>query len=177
MITDMLDWRQLWLSGRPRKGSNSAETVVLPCNGAHTITPAVEVMCRCKAKAGLRRSPRGSPHANTLESLLRLNLDSSLKTTWLLSAAVQILRAWHHSKRRRRWVGVKSSASNGRRYPKFPSARRPRMVPEDTGSLMKVLPVPGWRQMKQLAVRVHILRCGGLFDDWSVQGVLSLVFV
>ncbi|GFV68622.1 uncharacterized protein TNCV_2274851 [Trichonephila clavipes] len=31
--------------------------------------------------------------------------------------------------------------------------------------------------MKQLAVRVHFLRCGGLLDDWSVEGVLSLVFV
>ncbi|GFT42972.1 hypothetical protein TNCV_1615391 [Trichonephila clavipes] len=26
-IPDMLDWRQIWGSGRPRKGSNSAETV------------------------------------------------------------------------------------------------------------------------------------------------------
>ncbi|GFW80796.1 uncharacterized protein TNCV_3778761 [Trichonephila clavipes] len=32
--------------------------------------------------------------------------------------------------------------------------------------------------MKQLAaVRVHFLRSGGLLDDWSVEGVLSLVFV
>ncbi|GFU71812.1 hypothetical protein TNCV_4487971 [Trichonephila clavipes] len=33
---------------------------------------------------------------------------------------------------------------------------------------MKVLPVPGWRPMKHLAVRVHFLQCGGLLDDWSV---------
>ncbi|GFW45845.1 uncharacterized protein TNCV_4495651 [Trichonephila clavipes] len=45
------------------------------------------------------------------------------------------------------------------------------------GPLLKVLPVSGWRPMKQLAVRVHFLRCGGLLDDWSVEGVLSLVFV
>ena len=45
------------------------------------------------------------------------------------------------------------------------------------GPLVKVLPVPGRRPMKQLAVRVHFLRCGGLLDDWSVEGVLSLVFV
>ncbi|GFV73442.1 uncharacterized protein TNCV_3389581 [Trichonephila clavipes] len=44
------------------------------------------------------------------------------------------------------------------------------------GPLMKVLPVPGWRPIKQLAVRMHFLRCGGLLDDWSVEGVLSLVF-
>ncbi|GFT53995.1 hypothetical protein TNCV_153561 [Trichonephila clavipes] len=29
---DMLEWRQFWGSGRPRKGSNSAETVLRhPC--------------------------------------------------------------------------------------------------------------------------------------------------
>ncbi|GFW85516.1 uncharacterized protein TNCV_145611 [Trichonephila clavipes] len=41
--------------------------------------------------------------------------------------------------------------------------------------LMKVLPVPGWRQMKQMAVRVHFLRYGSLLDDWSVESVLSLI--
>ncbi|GFW02053.1 uncharacterized protein TNCV_4853931 [Trichonephila clavipes] len=45
------------------------------------------------------------------------------------------------------------------------------------GALMKVLPAPGWRPMKQLAVRVHFLRCDSLLDDWSIEGVLSLVFV
>ncbi|GFV21447.1 uncharacterized protein TNCV_2372041 [Trichonephila clavipes] len=45
------------------------------------------------------------------------------------------------------------------------------------GPLVKVLPVPGWQSMKQLSVRVHFLRCSGLLDDWSVEGVLSLVFV
>ncbi|GFV25290.1 hypothetical protein TNCV_4642511 [Trichonephila clavipes] len=31
-IPDMLDWRQTWESGMPRKGSNSAEIVLLyPC--------------------------------------------------------------------------------------------------------------------------------------------------
>ncbi|GFT75197.1 hypothetical protein TNCV_2245311 [Trichonephila clavipes] len=39
---------------------------------------------------------------------------------------------------------------------------------------MKVLPVPGWWPMKQLAVRVHFLRYGGLLDDWSVEGALSI---
>ncbi|GFV48219.1 calpain-A [Trichonephila clavipes] len=28
MIPDMLDWRQIWGSGRPRKGSNSVDTVL-----------------------------------------------------------------------------------------------------------------------------------------------------
>ncbi|GFV57642.1 uncharacterized protein TNCV_3132301 [Trichonephila clavipes] len=66
--------------------------------------------------------------------MLRLNLDSSLKTTWFHSAAVQFPRALHHSKRRRRWVGVKGSRRNECRDPKCPSTSRLRMVREDTGA-------------------------------------------
>ncbi|GFS85108.1 uncharacterized protein TNCV_4222871 [Trichonephila clavipes] len=84
--------------------------------------------CRCKAKAGLRLSPRGLHTRTRSSSLLRLNLDSSLKTTWFHSAAVQFPRVRLHSKRRRRWVGVKGSTRNGCRDPKCPSARRLRMV-------------------------------------------------
>ncbi|GFS93044.1 uncharacterized protein TNCV_532471 [Trichonephila clavipes] len=91
-------------------------------------------MCRCKAKTGLRRSPRGLHTRTRLPSLLRLNLDSSLKTTWFHFAPVQISHAWHHSKRRRRWVGVKGSTRNGCRDPKCSSARRLRMVRENTGA-------------------------------------------
>ncbi|GFV01943.1 uncharacterized protein TNCV_4978941 [Trichonephila clavipes] len=100
----------------------------------HTITPAAGAVCRCKAKAGLRRSPRGLHTRTRLPSLQRLNLDSSLKTTWFHFAVVQFPRARHHSKRRRRWMGVKGSTLNGRRSPKCPSARRLRMVREDTGA-------------------------------------------
>ncbi|GFV70439.1 uncharacterized protein TNCV_4798581 [Trichonephila clavipes] len=67
----------------------------------HAIAPAVKAVCRCKAKVGLRRSPRGLHTRTRLSSLLRLNLDSSLKTAWFHSAAVQFPRAQHHSKRRR----------------------------------------------------------------------------
>ncbi|GFT00642.1 uncharacterized protein TNCV_141871 [Trichonephila clavipes] len=63
-----------------------------------------------------------------------LNQDSSLNTTWFHSAAVQFLRAWHHSKRRRRWVSVKGTTRNGRYDLKCPSARRHHMVREDTGA-------------------------------------------
>ncbi|GFX07484.1 hypothetical protein TNCV_5091991 [Trichonephila clavipes] len=42
----------------------------------HTITPAGGAVCRCKAKAGLRRSPRGLHSRTRLSSLVRLNLDS-----------------------------------------------------------------------------------------------------
>ncbi|GFV28126.1 uncharacterized protein TNCV_678141 [Trichonephila clavipes] len=54
--------------------------------------------------------------------------------TWFHSAAVQFPRARHHSKRRRRRVGVKGSTRNGRHDPKCPSARCLRMVREDTGA-------------------------------------------
>ncbi|GFX75793.1 uncharacterized protein TNCV_2237651 [Trichonephila clavipes] len=107
----------------------------------HTITPAVGAVCRCKAKEGLRRSPWGLNIRTRLSSLLRLNLDSSLKTTWFHFAAVQFPRVWHQSKRRRRWSGVKCSTRNGRCDPKCPLARCLRMVREDTGPLVRVQPV------------------------------------
>ncbi|GFV85028.1 uncharacterized protein TNCV_3319671 [Trichonephila clavipes] len=100
----------------------------------HFITPAVGAMCRSKAKAGLRGSPRGLNTRTRLSSLLRLNLDWSLKTTWFHSGAVHFHRARHHSKWRCRWVGVKGSTRNGHPYPKCPSARHLRMVREDTGA-------------------------------------------
>ncbi|GFV55137.1 uncharacterized protein TNCV_2623581 [Trichonephila clavipes] len=88
----------------------------------YNITPAVGAVCRCKAKAELRRSPRGFHTQTLLLSLLRLNLDSSLKTTWFHSAAVQFPRARHHSKRRCQWMGVKGSTRIVRCDPKCPSA-------------------------------------------------------
>ncbi|GFW77712.1 uncharacterized protein TNCV_134031 [Trichonephila clavipes] len=86
----------------------------------HTITPVVGAVCRCKAKAGLRRSPRGLHTRTRLSSLLRWNLDSSLKTAWFHSVAVQFSRARHHCKRRRQGVGIKGRTRNGRRDPKCP---------------------------------------------------------
>ncbi|GFX16822.1 uncharacterized protein TNCV_2518011 [Trichonephila clavipes] len=59
----------------------------------HTITPAVGVVCRCISKAGLRHSPRSLHTRTRLSSLLRLNLDSSLKTTWFHSSAVHFPRS------------------------------------------------------------------------------------
>ncbi|GFX20977.1 uncharacterized protein TNCV_80321 [Trichonephila clavipes] len=99
----------------------------------HTITQAMEAVCRYKTNAGMRRSPRGLHSRTRLSSLLKLDLDSSLKTTWFHSAAVQFPRERHHSKRRGRWVGVKGSTRNGRRDPKCPSTRPLRTVREDTG--------------------------------------------
>ncbi|GFU66151.1 uncharacterized protein TNCV_2858241 [Trichonephila clavipes] len=113
---------------------NTRDDRVLQEMAPHTITPTVGAVHRCKAKAGLRRSPRDLHTRIRLSSLLRLNLDSSLKTTWFHSAAVQFSRKRHHSKRRSRWVGVKGSTRNGCRDLKCPSARRLRMVRENTGA-------------------------------------------
>ncbi|GFV81823.1 uncharacterized protein TNCV_1057121 [Trichonephila clavipes] len=100
----------------------------------HTITTAVRAACRCKAKAGLRRSRLGLHTRTRLSSMLRLNLDSSPKTTWFHSAAVQFPPTRYYYKWRHRWVDVKGSTRNGRRDPKCPSARRLLMVREDTWS-------------------------------------------
>ncbi|GFW69278.1 uncharacterized protein TNCV_486271 [Trichonephila clavipes] len=61
----------------------------------HTITPAAGVVCRCKAKAGLKRLPRTLHTRTRLSSLLRLKLDSSLKMTWFHSTAVHF-RSFSH---------------------------------------------------------------------------------
>ncbi|GFW93316.1 uncharacterized protein TNCV_2604341 [Trichonephila clavipes] len=98
----------------------------------HTITTAMEAVCRCKAKTGLSRSSRGLYTRTRLSSLLKLNLDSSLKVT-SGSPEVQFPRARHHSNWRRRWVRIKDSTRNGHHDPKCPSARRLRMVREDSG--------------------------------------------
>ncbi|GFX92451.1 uncharacterized protein TNCV_1707271 [Trichonephila clavipes] len=98
-----------------------------------TITPAMGGVCRCKAKGGLRRSPRGLHTRTRLSSQLRLNLDSSLKTTCFHSVALQFPPARHHSKRGHRWVGVKGSTRNGCHDPKCPSGWCLRMV-QDTGA-------------------------------------------
>ncbi|GFX70985.1 uncharacterized protein TNCV_1689681 [Trichonephila clavipes] len=171
MIPDMLDWRQIWGSSKPRKSSNS--------NG----TPAVGAVCRCKAKAGLRRSPRGLHTRKRLSSLLRLNMDSSLKTTWFHSAAVQFSRARDYSKRRRRWVGVKSSTRNGRRDPKCPSVRhisygsRRHRAPSEGATCARMAADEAVGSMMWMVWRFYDSLCDCLLDGWSVKGVLSLVFV
>ncbi|GFS72447.1 uncharacterized protein TNCV_2116001 [Trichonephila clavipes] len=115
-----MSWTYRWAVMVPRISTRIDH--VLQEMAPHIITPALEAVCCCKAKAGLRRSPRGLHTRTRLSSLLRLNLDSSLKTIWFHSAAVQFPRARHHYKRMRRWVGVKDSTHC--RDPKCPSARR-----------------------------------------------------
>ncbi|GFS76612.1 e3 ubiquitin-protein ligase RNF13 [Trichonephila clavipes] len=144
---------------------------------SYTITPVVGAVCRCKAKAGLRRSPRDLPTRTRLSSLLKLNLDSSLKTTRFHSIAVQFPRAWHHSKRWRDGSASRAARVMGVAIPNVLQLGDFVWFEKTQGPLVKVLPVPRWQPMKQLAVRVLFLLCSGLLDEWSVEDVLSLVFV
>ncbi|GFX08478.1 uncharacterized protein TNCV_4019951 [Trichonephila clavipes] len=121
---------------------------------SHTLTPAVWGICRCKAKAELRRSPRDFQIRKRLSSLLKLNLDSSLKKTWFHSVAVQSRRARHYSKRRILWVGVIGSILKGPCDTRCPSARRLAKTP---GPVVKVLPVSGQRPMMQLSLCVSVV--------------------
>ncbi|GFX68796.1 hypothetical protein TNCV_4070401 [Trichonephila clavipes] len=59
----------------------------------HMITPVLEGVCRCKAKAGLRHLSRGFHTRTRLPSLLKYNLDSSLKMTCFHSVVVQSRRS------------------------------------------------------------------------------------
>ncbi|GFV21075.1 e3 ubiquitin-protein ligase RNF13 [Trichonephila clavipes] len=109
----------------------------------HTITPAMEAVRRCKAKAGLRRSARRLQTRTRLSSLPRLNLDSSIKTTWFLSVAVQFLVRGTTQNR-----GIDGWAS---RAAHVMGTAIPNVLPgafvwfeKTQGPLMKVLPVPGW---------------------------------
>ncbi|GFW20835.1 uncharacterized protein TNCV_1050561 [Trichonephila clavipes] len=99
-----ISWAYRWAVMVPR--INTRGDRALYVMAPHTITPAVGAVCRFKAKAGLRRSLRGLHTRTQLSSLLRLNLDSTLKRTWFHSAAVVFSRARQSSKRRRRWVDV-----------------------------------------------------------------------
>ncbi|GFV51213.1 e3 ubiquitin-protein ligase RNF13 [Trichonephila clavipes] len=123
----------------------------------HTITPAVGAVFSRKAKAGLKRSPRGLHTRTGLSLLLRLNLDSSLKTTWFHSTAVQILvRRTTPNEGVHGWVSRAAHVIGTA----IPNVLQPGVIvwiEKTQGSLMKVLPVPGCRPLKQLAVRVHFL--------------------
>ncbi|GFY36424.1 uncharacterized protein TNCV_3451291 [Trichonephila clavipes] len=109
----------------------------------HSITPAVGAVCHCKAKAGSRLSPR-----------------------------VQFPHAWHHSKQRRQWVGVKGSTRNGRRDPKCPSVRRLRIVREYTRALSEGATCAWMAADEAVGCKLAFLTMW-----WSVEGVLSLVIV
>ncbi|GFV37753.1 e3 ubiquitin-protein ligase RNF13 [Trichonephila clavipes] len=140
----------------------------------HTITPAVEAVCRSKAKAGLRCSLQDLHTRTRLSSLLGLNLDSSLKTTWFHSTAQStfLVRGTTPNGGVDGWA---SSAAHvtGTAIPNVLQPGAFEWFEKTQGPLVKVLHVPGRRPMEHLAVRVYFLRCGSLLDDWSVEGVLT----
>ncbi|GFU58109.1 uncharacterized protein TNCV_3834921 [Trichonephila clavipes] len=127
-----MSWTYRWAAMVPQ--INTRVYRVLFAMAPHTLTSVGGMVCHCKEKSGFRHSPLDFHTRTRLSSLLRLNLDSSLKTAWFHSTVVQFPRAWHYSKPRRRWVGVKGSTRNRHRVLKCPSARRLRMVREDTGT-------------------------------------------
>ncbi|GFW40704.1 hypothetical protein TNCV_4527931 [Trichonephila clavipes] len=87
------------------------------CRQWHPI-PSHQLSERCAAVKQLRRSPRSLLIRTRLSSMLRLNMDSSLKTSCFHSAVVEFTPAQHHSKRRSRCVGIKDNTRNGRSDPK-----------------------------------------------------------
>ncbi|GFX99521.1 e3 ubiquitin-protein ligase RNF13 [Trichonephila clavipes] len=139
----------------------------------HTITSVVGAVFRCKAKRGLMRLPRVLHIRTRLSSLLRLNVDSRAAKDDLVPFRYRPVSSCAAPLQAKMSTG----GLQGQRDHKCPSAWFLRMVLEDTGALVKVLHVPGWRPMKLLAVLVQLLRCGSLLKDWSFEGVLNLVFV
>ncbi|GFW81870.1 uncharacterized protein TNCV_2885441 [Trichonephila clavipes] len=129
-----MSWTYRWAVMVTRIISRS--DCVLWAMAPHIITPDVGAVCRCKRKAGLKRSLRDlHTRANTI--VITAEIESGfgvLKTTWFHSAAVQFPRVQRHCKRRRRWVGVKGRAGKGCRDPKCSSARHLRMVRKNTGA-------------------------------------------
>ncbi|GFW76520.1 e3 ubiquitin-protein ligase RNF13 [Trichonephila clavipes] len=123
----------------------------------HTNTQAVGAVFRCKANAELRRSSRGLHTRTRLSSVLRLNLKPSLKTTWCHSAADQFPHARYHFKGGFDGWASRAAHIMGATIPNVLSPGAFIWFEKTQGTLVKVLPVPGWRPMKRLAVRVHLL--------------------
>ncbi|GFU71604.1 hypothetical protein TNCV_3035441 [Trichonephila clavipes] len=86
---------------------------------------SLRVVYHCKEKAALRHSSRGFHTRTRLSSLLKLKLDSLLKTTGFYSVAIQSRRARHQFKRRCLWVGVIGSIRNGCRDTRCSTYMRP----------------------------------------------------
>ncbi|GFW75646.1 uncharacterized protein TNCV_4428291 [Trichonephila clavipes] len=139
---------------------------------SHTITPAVGVMCRCKAKAVLRRSQ----HTNTIvitvgiesgfvakDDLVpfRCNPVSSCVAPLQMEASMGGCQRQHTKWAPRSQMSFSQAPSYGSRRHRGPSE----------GATC------AWMAADEAVGCTHFLRCGGLLDDWSVEGALSLVFV
>ncbi|GFX51448.1 uncharacterized protein TNCV_3103811 [Trichonephila clavipes] len=77
---------------------------------------------------------KGSPHTNTFVITAVIESGFVAKDDMIQIHRSPVSRAQHHSKRRRRWVGVKGNTYNGCRDSKFLSTRCFLMVREDTGA-------------------------------------------
>ncbi|GFY28741.1 uncharacterized protein TNCV_3441081 [Trichonephila clavipes] len=121
-----MSWTYHWADMVPR--SNTRCDHVLLAMTLHTTTPAVGTVCHCKAKAGLRRSPRDLHTRTRLSSLLRLNLDSRVAKDDLLQSSFLVRGTTPNGQ----VDGRQGSARNGCRDPKCLSDRRLRMVRKDT---------------------------------------------
>ncbi|GFV08725.1 hypothetical protein TNCV_1851211 [Trichonephila clavipes] len=86
----------------------------------YTTTPGVTAVCRCKAKAGLKRSPRSSHTRHDCHHCLNCESDSSFKMT-----CCSIPSSVTPFKRRSWWVIVIGSTRNGSRETRCPSAQAP----------------------------------------------------
>ncbi|GFX12342.1 uncharacterized protein TNCV_63881 [Trichonephila clavipes] len=131
-----VSWTYHWAVTVPRintRGERERERPCIVTMEPHTIITAVGAVYGCKAKAGLKRSPRGL-HTNTIAITAEIESGSSLKMTWFYFTAVQFPQARHHSKRRRRWVSIKGSTLNWSRDFKCSLARHLCMVREVIGA-------------------------------------------
>ncbi|GFX78123.1 e3 ubiquitin-protein ligase RNF13 [Trichonephila clavipes] len=114
----------------------------------HSITPVVGAVCRCKVKAELRRSPRDLHTRTRLSSLLKLNQDLSLKTTWFRSVAVQSVV---HDSTPNGGVGGQVSLAAHVMDPTIPDVLQPGALQwfgKTQRPVVKVLPVCGQRPMR-----------------------------
>ncbi|GFU63578.1 uncharacterized protein TNCV_4256191 [Trichonephila clavipes] len=113
MIPDMFDWRQIWGSDRLRKGRNSAETVF---------------------KGRIEAFITGSPHTNTIVITADIQSGFVAKADLVPFRCSSVSSCAAPLQTETSMGGRQGFARNRHRDPKYPSARRLRMVREDTGA-------------------------------------------
>ncbi|KAJ4428075.1 hypothetical protein ANN_24089 [Periplaneta americana] len=142
-----------------------------------TSTLAVAAVCRATENVGLRRAPRGLQTRTRPSSELKENLDSSLKTTRFQSSAVQVCCSRHPANRGDGGRVSMAGHVMGAARPNFLQPSAWEWFGQTQGPVIMVLPVSGWRAVKQL----DLFGLAGGFDfllSWrSVEGILSPVAV
>ncbi|GFW40775.1 uncharacterized protein TNCV_4368231 [Trichonephila clavipes] len=115
--------------------------------------------------------------SNTTAPVIKSIMCHKVHSRHIPATSHKFPRVWRNSKWMRRWDCVNGSTCNGRRDPKFPSARCRRMVREDTGTSYEGATCALMAADEAVGCMRAFLRCGGLLDDWSAEGLLSLGFV